>query len=118
MMTLLSVGGPFMFFVLAAGLAALAANIALLVRRDRRLAGLVVGLIVATLLMGVCGTSMGLYMMSTVFPLSPELAAEGAVKSVALLSKATGIAHTTTAIGAMLAALNAVICGVGYGRAR
>ncbi len=118
MMTILSVGGPFMLFVLVVGLATLAANVALFVRRDRRLVGVVVGLAAATLLVGICGTSMGLYMMSTAFPLPAEVVAEGAVKSVALLSKATGVAHTTTAIGALLAALNAVVCGVGYARAR
>ncbi len=118
MLSMIQDGGPFMLVVLTLGLVTLVPNLLQLAHRGRRLTGVVVGLAAATLLAGLCGTGAGLYMMASAFPGAVEPTVEGATQAVSLLARATGVAWTTTAMGALLAAVNAIICGVGFSRAR
>ena len=114
MLELIMAGGPFMMIVLLLGTAAQAANIMLFVKRDRRYVGLALGLTAATFLVGVGGTSAGFYAMSGIFRASLQGNEESAQRLVAQLGTGTGVAHSACAMGSLLAAVNAILCGIGY----
>lgn len=112
MMEMFRLGGPFMFVVVFFGLAALACNVLQLIRRDRNYTALVVGFVAATLLIGVCGTSAGL------FQLTRAVMSVDADKQFHLYMSGLGIAHTTTEMGGLLAGLNAALAGIAVWRRR
>ena len=114
MLELIMVGGPFMMIVLLLGLGALVANSLLFIKRDRRYVGLAQGQTAATFLVGSGGTSAGFYAMSEVFRASLQGNGESAQRLVGLLGTGTGVAHSANAMGALLAAVNAILCGVGH----
>ncbi len=110
MLEMFRVGGPFMYAVVLFGLGALACNVLQLMRRDRNYTALIVGLVAATALVGVCGTSAGLYQLTrAVLSVDPD-------KQFHLYMSGLGIAHTTTGMAAALASLNAALGGLAVWR--
>lgn len=112
MMEMFRVGGPFMYVVVFFGLGALACNVLQLVRRDRNYTALLVGLVAATFLAGISGTSAGLYHMAG------AVTGAEADRQFTLYMSGLGIAHTTTGMGCALAAANAALAGLAVWRRR
>ncbi|MDP7115197.1 MAG: hypothetical protein QGH45_24695 [Myxococcota bacterium] len=112
MQELFRIGGPFMFGVVFFGLAALACNVLQFIRRDRNYTALLVGLVAATALVGICGTSSG------IFQLTRAVMSVDADQQFKLFMSGLGVASTTTEMGALLAALNAALAGIAVWRRR
>ena len=110
MLEMFRVGGPFMYVVVLFGLGALACNVLQFVRKDRDYTALLVGLVAATFLAGISGTSAGLYhMASAVTGADPD-------KQFVLYMSGLGIANTTTGMACALASLNAALAGLAVWR--
>ena len=104
-------GGFFMPVILLLGLVALGLNVMQLRDRSKQhYTGLIVGLIGATLFVGIVGTGIGLYQGGQV------LETVEAARRTALLGKIFGIAMTTLSFAAIFGAINALLCGVAHVR--
>ena len=112
-------GGIFGLIVVTMGVATFGLNLVQLIRPGRDLRGTIAGMSVATLAMGVAGTAVGLYLAGSAIAGAdaagvPDRLIAESTEPVIMLAKAIGIASTTTALGALFTALNAIIAGVGH----
>lgn len=103
-------GGPWMLIILVTGLGALALNVVQLTGRSRRdLGPAVTGTIAATVLAGVCATSVGLVQAGLVLP---GLVEAGKVDAFSTAVQAVQISLNPTVLASLLSAVNALLWGV------
>ena len=116
---ILADGGYFAYVVTLLGIATLSINVVQLVKRDKNLMGIIVGLIAATFFFGLCGTGAGLYMAAQAFEVIneeaiPDRFVKIAENPAAYVGIVMGIAATNTALGSFWAALNSIVAGIAY----
>ena len=106
MLEFIMAGGFFMWGVLALGGVALGFNLATFFQTKPSFSHLILSLTLASFLLGLCGTGIGLYQAASLF--------DNVVSSQhsMLQMKVWSIAMTCTTMGAMLAAINLVLWGI------
>ena len=104
-------GGVFMFVVLALGGATLFFNLWQLYKgKQANYLGLIVGLLCATFLAGICGTGMGFYQAGLAFG---KIAVAKQMSRILLIQ---GYAWTPITFAALFSSINAILFGIAHYR--